>query len=154
MPDAPTGRLADTSVPIHPPIAARWSPRAFDPTNGEIVDFAVFSDTLYASTWSFTETHGAEIWRSSSGDSTEWTRVVADGLGDSDNEGVVNLEMFGSYLYAGVVNGDTGCEVWRTSDGATWNRGGKPAYTRRCSKDSQTPGSKGKHTPTGQSGRV
>ena len=27
----PTGRLADTSVPIHPPIAARWSPRAFDP---------------------------------------------------------------------------------------------------------------------------
>ncbi|MDG4665146.1 nitroreductase family protein [Mycobacterium sp. 236(2023)] len=32
MPDAPTGRLADTSVPIHPPIAARWSPRAFDPT--------------------------------------------------------------------------------------------------------------------------
>lgn len=26
MPD----RLADTSVPIHPPIAARWSPRAFD----------------------------------------------------------------------------------------------------------------------------
>lgn len=28
MPD----RLADTSVPIHPPIASRWSPRAFDPT--------------------------------------------------------------------------------------------------------------------------
>lgn len=27
MPD----RLADTSVPIHSPIAARWSPRAFDP---------------------------------------------------------------------------------------------------------------------------
>lgn len=26
MPD----RLADTSVPIHPPIACRWSPRAFD----------------------------------------------------------------------------------------------------------------------------
>jgi nitroreductase len=26
-----TDRLADTRVPIHPPIAARWSPRAFDP---------------------------------------------------------------------------------------------------------------------------
>jgi nitroreductase len=25
-----TNRLADTSVPIHPPLAARWSPRAFD----------------------------------------------------------------------------------------------------------------------------
>ena len=31
MPDAPTDRHADTAVPIHPPIAARWSPRAFDP---------------------------------------------------------------------------------------------------------------------------
>lgn len=26
----PTQRSADTSVPIHPPIAERWSPRAFD----------------------------------------------------------------------------------------------------------------------------
>lgn len=27
----PADRSADTSVPIHPPIAQRWSPRAFDP---------------------------------------------------------------------------------------------------------------------------
>lgn len=31
VPDLPTDRKADTRVPIHPPIAARWSPRAFDP---------------------------------------------------------------------------------------------------------------------------
>lgn len=31
MPDAPSDRLAATGVPIHPDIAARWSPRAFDP---------------------------------------------------------------------------------------------------------------------------
>ncbi|MCW1959733.1 MAG: nitroreductase family protein [Mycobacterium sp.] len=31
MPDQPSDRIAQTSVPIHPPIAARWSPRAFDP---------------------------------------------------------------------------------------------------------------------------
>ena len=31
MPDQPGDRLAQTSVPIHPPIAQRWSPRAFDP---------------------------------------------------------------------------------------------------------------------------
>jgi hypothetical protein len=31
MPDQPADRLAQTSVPIHPPIAQRWSPRAFDP---------------------------------------------------------------------------------------------------------------------------
>ena len=30
MPEEPTDRQARTSVPIHPPIAARWSPRAFD----------------------------------------------------------------------------------------------------------------------------
>ncbi|MCB0940051.1 MAG: nitroreductase family protein [Mycobacterium sp.] len=31
MADSPADRTADTRVPIHPPIAARWSPRAFDP---------------------------------------------------------------------------------------------------------------------------
>jgi Nitroreductase family len=31
VPDTPTGRPAATSVPIHPDLAARWSPRAFDP---------------------------------------------------------------------------------------------------------------------------
>ncbi len=33
--DGPPGRLADTTVPIHPDLAARWSPRAFDP-NAEV----------------------------------------------------------------------------------------------------------------------
>lgn len=31
MPDQPADRIARTRVPVHPPIAARWSPRAFDP---------------------------------------------------------------------------------------------------------------------------
>ncbi len=31
MPDQPADRNAHTRVPVHPPIAARWSPRAFDP---------------------------------------------------------------------------------------------------------------------------
>ena len=31
MPEQPTDRRAETRVPIHPPIADRWSPRAFDP---------------------------------------------------------------------------------------------------------------------------
>ncbi|WP_135459273.1 nitroreductase family protein [Mycobacterium sp. DL99] len=42
MPDTPNGRLASTSVPIHPDIAARWSPRAFDP------DAAITADQLTA----------------------------------------------------------------------------------------------------------
>lgn len=31
MPPQPADRRASTQVPIHPPIADRWSPRAFDP---------------------------------------------------------------------------------------------------------------------------
>ena len=31
MSDQPADRIARTQVPIHPPIAQRWSPRAFDP---------------------------------------------------------------------------------------------------------------------------
>lgn len=64
MPDTPAGdsasyvavpakRSADTSVPIHPAIAARWSPRAFDPT-AELSDSdlkAVLEAARWAATW-------------------------------------------------------------------------------------------------------
>ncbi|MGV0815312.1 nitroreductase family protein [Mycolicibacterium boenickei] len=42
MPDTPSGRSAATSVPIHPDLAARWSPRAFDP------DAVITADQLTA----------------------------------------------------------------------------------------------------------
>ncbi|MFN6549005.1 nitroreductase family protein [Mycolicibacterium septicum] len=42
MPDTPSGRSAATTVPIHPDLAARWSPRAFDP------DAAITADQLTA----------------------------------------------------------------------------------------------------------
>ncbi|MDF3340319.1 nitroreductase family protein [Mycolicibacterium septicum] len=42
MPDTPSGRPAATTVPIHPDLAARWSPRAFDP------DAAITADQLTA----------------------------------------------------------------------------------------------------------
>lgn len=42
VPDTPNGRLASTSVPIHPDLAARWSPRAFDP------DAVITADQLTA----------------------------------------------------------------------------------------------------------
>lgn len=53
MPDTPAGRLAQTSVPIHPPIARRWSPRAFDPdarvTTEQIT--ALLEAARWAATW-------------------------------------------------------------------------------------------------------
>jgi nitroreductase len=53
MPEQPTDRLAQTSVPIHPPIAQRWSPRAFDPdaqiTTDQIA--ALLEAARWAATW-------------------------------------------------------------------------------------------------------
>ncbi len=53
MPDVPTDRLADTEVPIHPDIAARWSPRAFDPDadldDGDLI--ALLEAARWAPTW-------------------------------------------------------------------------------------------------------
>jgi nitroreductase len=47
------GRRAETSVPIHPHIAARWSPRAFDPdavvTGAEVT--ALLEAARWAATW-------------------------------------------------------------------------------------------------------
>ncbi|MEW5810739.1 MAG: nitroreductase family protein [Actinomycetota bacterium] len=48
-----TDRLAQTSVPLHPPVAARWSPRAFDPT-AELDDddlVALIEAARWAPTW-------------------------------------------------------------------------------------------------------
>jgi nitroreductase len=42
VPATPNSRLASTSVPIHPDLAARWSPRAFDP------DAVIAADQLIA----------------------------------------------------------------------------------------------------------
>ena len=53
MPDQPADRNAHTRVPIHPPIAARWSPRAFDPdavvTGEQLV--ALLEAGRWAATW-------------------------------------------------------------------------------------------------------
>jgi len=83
---------------------------------------APFNGYLYAGTWCWdTSVHGAEIWRSSTGNSGSWTRVVSDGFnGDSNNEAILSVEVFNGYLYAATGNGDTGGEVWRTNDGTTW----------------------------------
>ncbi|WP_280833100.1 nitroreductase family protein [Mycolicibacterium frederiksbergense] len=53
MSDAPSGRLAVTSVPIHPDLAARWSPRAFDPDATVSPDqlTAVLEAARWAASW-------------------------------------------------------------------------------------------------------
>jgi nitroreductase len=51
--DRPAERIADTRVPIHPDIAARWSPRMFDPT-AEVTPeqiTALLEAARWAATW-------------------------------------------------------------------------------------------------------
>lgn len=54
-PLGPRDRLARTSVPIHPPIAARWSPRAFDPS--AVVSRHDLTALVEAARWSATWGH-------------------------------------------------------------------------------------------------
>lgn len=52
MADQPSDRRADTRVPLHPPIAQRWSPRAFDP--GATVSDEQLTALLEAARWAAT----------------------------------------------------------------------------------------------------
>lgn len=52
MPEQPTDRRAETRVPIHPPIADRWSPRAFDPE--AMVSAEQITGLLEAARWAAT----------------------------------------------------------------------------------------------------
>ena len=91
-----------------------------DPTNAEIVRFIEFDSQLYASTRSLSNRHGGEIWRSDTGDAGDWERVVADGLGDSNNQSVSALVVFNKALFVGTSNPATGPQVWRSANGVDW----------------------------------
>ncbi len=99
-----------------------------DRYNGEVMTLASFKDHLLAATWSYTTTHGAEIWRSATGDAGDWTRVVTNGFGDAANETMLSMLQVGDYLYASTYNWDGnarkshGGEIWRTQDGEHWER--------------------------------
>lgn len=49
MATTPAHRLADTAVPVHPLVAARWSPRALDPA--ATIDDATLTALLEAARW-------------------------------------------------------------------------------------------------------
>jgi alpha-tubulin suppressor-like RCC1 family protein len=88
-----------------------------DPGNTAIMTFGIFSDMLYVTTQS---SNGLEIWRSPTGDSADWSRVVEAGNGNANNNSSTSLMEFGGSLYAAVENGTDGAEIWRTNNGTTW----------------------------------
>jgi hypothetical protein len=88
--------------------------------NGGIFHMAVYSDQLYAGSWTYTDTLGAGIWRSSTGDAGDWTQVAVNGFGDAGNRAILTLQEFDGYLYAGTrSNSPNGADIWRY-DGVTW----------------------------------
>ncbi len=44
---------------------------------------------------------------------TDWYRGAADGFGNSRNKAIVSLHTMGGKVYAGTLNPEQGCEVWR-----------------------------------------
>ncbi len=90
--------------------------------NGGIFAIGEFSGTLYAGTYSFTDTHGAELWRSATGNAGDWQQVVPDGFGDVNNRAIWSLATHNGQFYASTANFQTGTEVWRSATGQTWEK--------------------------------
>jgi hypothetical protein len=82
-------------------------------------------ERICATTWADASVHGAEIWCSESGDYGTWTSLLDHnyGFGDGANGGIISTETLAGNVYVGTNNGNTGGEVWRSTDhGATWTQ--------------------------------
>lgn len=111
-----------------------------NPDNMGACSIEEFNGYLYVGTmnFNFTQTGACEIWRTNDGD--HWTKVVDHGFRsnmtqtDLDN-GVTNtytweMRNYSGSLYAGTFNSHRvlgpgvggGCQLWKTSDGVTWNK--------------------------------
>lgn len=58
----------------------------------------------------------SEIWRSKDGQS--WEKIAIGNM--ENNSGILVLEDFDNFLYAGTANRTSGAQLWRTSDGINW----------------------------------
>ena len=90
--------------------------------NGGIFAIDAFSGTLYAGTYSYTSTHGAELWRSATGNPGDWQQIVPNGFGTANNRGIWSLGAYNGHFYAGTRNTQSGPEIWRSPDGLNWNK--------------------------------
>ena len=118
----------------------------FDNTNynkmvGELLVFDPPDDGkdeeyLYACTWTLDAStiilgggDGFEIWRTNGSENPDgtlkWECVVGRdngnaGLEDDNNWAVMSAVVYNGMLYIGTLNFNDGAEIWRTSDGITW----------------------------------
>jgi hypothetical protein len=87
-----------------------------DGENNAVSAFAVFNGLLYAGT---DNPGGAQIWRSTTGDSGDWTKVAPDEPGTESVHIVTGFIPYEGMLYA-AVEGET-AQVWRTTNGSGWD---------------------------------
>lgn len=52
---------------------------------------------------------------------SKWQQVGGNGLGDATNFLLPTMEVWGSYIYAGVGRDVLGARIYRSSNGTTWN---------------------------------
>lgn len=81
----------------------------------------VWGDNIYACTYN--DASGTGIWRSSTGNPGTWARVASGGNGNPSNFNCSSFQLFDGYLYASIENNNSGVEIWRSTDGATWTAG-------------------------------
>lgn len=92
--------------------------QTLDPENSSANSFAIFNDTLYASTFSDAGVHGAEVWSSTTGAAGQWS--LAHRWTNTNQISIIAMQEFEGYLYGVVENKVTGLEIWRTDDGTDW----------------------------------
>ncbi len=99
-----------------------------DTSNGEIFRLMNFGGQLYAATWSYTSTHGAAVWRSSTGNAGDWTQVITGGFGITTNAVVMASEVYSENLYIGF--GRSVGQVWRSASGdaGSWTQVNADAF--------------------------
>ncbi|MGC9307917.1 MAG: hypothetical protein ACP5FL_03975 [Thermoplasmatota archaeon] len=136
----PMLRLAPWLVPMHGMYSqgceiwryrdVAWAPMVSDAPGaamaagfGDSGSFAAsilqpFNGDLYVGT-SASSLKGCQVWRF---DGSTWQLVVDGGFGSRDNSGIWSSAVFQGYLYLGTMNWKEGCQVYRTTDGVTWEK--------------------------------
>ncbi|MBN1342543.1 MAG: hypothetical protein JXQ73_07675 [Phycisphaerae bacterium] len=71
-----------------------------EPDNTGIWQIAVFDGHLYAACGNPT---GPQLWKSDDPRPGNWTRVMADGYGNPNAQGIMSLRPFGNHLYLGTL---------------------------------------------------
>lgn len=82
-----------------------------------------YNGTLYGGTY---RAAGAQIWKTTDG--SNWTSIMTNGFGDTNDDAIVSFFHFKDHFYALVYNFATGVEAWRSTDTTTWTRANSDGF--------------------------